>query len=159
MWSKKFRNFFNLTSTYRWDSDIVKKFGSFESRTNSSLLPSVPPLSMNMSILTEEVIQLSRKPNLVFWVASNCCSFSHWEKYVTELQKYLEVKHRKNTFYKWKNTCVLSRLIYLERVGIKVTLMKTPIKSTNSTWALKTLFARITSQKRSIDPSQPKFYQ
>ena len=75
-------SFFNLTMTFRSDSDIVWPYGYFE-----------PTEHMNKDEPTdkEEINYARGKTKLVAWFVSNCESESLREKYVENLQKYVTV--------------------------------------------------------------------
>ena len=73
-----FSGFFNLTMTYRRDSDIFMPYGKIETLSQSETdSPVVVPHKKSMS--------------LVAWFVSNCQSHSKREEYVKELQKYIPV--------------------------------------------------------------------
>ena len=74
---KNYRDMFNLTMTYRYDSDIVIPYGKIANRTS---------LSMPYNQYPPET-----KTSQIVWVVSHCHTLSRREKYIAELQKYIEV--------------------------------------------------------------------
>lgn len=73
---KPFRNFFNWTFTYRFDSDIP---------------PRIQLTATNVTSEESVIDHASNKTGLVVWLVSNCNTFSHRERYVKELRKYIPV--------------------------------------------------------------------
>ena len=73
---QNYANFFNLTMTYRRDSDIINLFGSMRYRIEYG------------SVLTAAAFN---KTKLVAWFVRNCKSSSKREAYVRKLQKYIAV--------------------------------------------------------------------
>ena len=74
------RGIFNLTMTYRLDSDIPIPYGRVENVSSHSKLGT--SMSANVAI---------GKSKLAAWVASNCKTTSRREVYVAELRKYIPV--------------------------------------------------------------------
>lgn len=87
-WGKLPRHFFNLTATYRLDSDFVGlAFGGFQFEPKEKL-----------TIQQEAVdwtnyygINITSKTKIAAWFASNCKTSINREGYVRELQKYIPV--------------------------------------------------------------------
>jgi len=75
----RFSDFFNLTMTYRRDSDVFAPYGSFR--------PSEPA---SVESILNRVRELPKK-KLVAWVVSHCNTNSKREEYVRELQKHIPV--------------------------------------------------------------------
>ena len=75
----KFDNFFNLTMTYRLDSDIPFLYGSKHKRRPSN----------NYEPFILKTLKTKTKP--VVWVVSHCQTDSKREEYVKELSKHIEV--------------------------------------------------------------------
>ena len=75
----RFSGFFNMTMTYRRDSDVFVPYGSFR--------PSEPA---SVESILNRVRELPKK-KLVAWVVSNCETNSRREEYVRELQKHIPV--------------------------------------------------------------------
>lgn len=71
---------FNLTATYRYDSDIVVPYGKIAIR-DSPLNDSDPQLK----------VELRYKSKPIAWFVSNCQTKSHREDYVKELTKFIKV--------------------------------------------------------------------
>lgn len=70
-------NAFNLTATYRWDSDIPRPYGYF--------MKHKPPLP-------RKPVDLPRtKTKKIAWFVSNCNPSSERERYAAELAKYIDV--------------------------------------------------------------------
>jgi len=83
-------NFFNLTMTYRMDSDIVTPYGWFERIEN-------PVEGIKVSFLNEqknkspEPWSFEHKTRMVAWAVSHLNRPSGRDEYVKELQKYIPV--------------------------------------------------------------------
>ena len=77
-----FNDFFNLTMTYRADSDFHWPYGSIE-----------PPLMANFkkSNQLKEINYAQGKTKLVAWFVSHCQTPSYREMYVKTLKKYIDV--------------------------------------------------------------------
>ncbi|XP_043223078.1 alpha-(1,3)-fucosyltransferase C-like [Amphibalanus amphitrite] len=75
--SSKYKSAFNLTLTYRRDSDFPYLYGAMEP------VPSPPPTSTRN--------YAAGKTKLVAWFVSHCSSMSNRGKYVKLLQKYIPV--------------------------------------------------------------------
>jgi len=71
---RPFNGFFNLTMTYRRDSDIFLPYGMTEKGKSKA-----------------DVTPVKKQRKLVAWFVSNCQSHSKREDYVKELQKYIPV--------------------------------------------------------------------
>lgn len=92
-------DFFNLTMTYRLDSDIPWTYFSIIDKWSDDVIaPSTNPFWDEVHGLEEasnsedEIKELVRsKTGAVAWVASNCNSDSGREEYVNSLQKYINV--------------------------------------------------------------------
>ena len=78
-------NFFNMTITYRKDSDIQWPYGLIETH-----LPTKNTSSQSNGGSTVKNYAHG-KTKLVAWFVSNCNSHSMREKYVENLKKYIEV--------------------------------------------------------------------
>lgn len=72
-----FNSFFNLTMSYRQDSDIFMPYGRIEKGSSETD--------------TRVVTPVNKQRKLVAWFVSNCQSHSKREEYVKELQKYIPV--------------------------------------------------------------------
>ena len=72
---------FNLTMTYRWDSDIVLPYGWFH-----------PETKMSDDAFANEWMNHARgKTKLIAWFVSNCLAISGRSEYVKRLQKFVTV--------------------------------------------------------------------
>ncbi|XP_067002550.2 alpha-(1,3)-fucosyltransferase C [Anabrus simplex] len=90
-----YKDYFNWTLTYRFDSDIWRPYGWLASRpmpineypstTNFQLIQ--PQYDSNENIL----IQISQKKHLVAWFVSRCNVASQRSKYVEKLAKYIPI--------------------------------------------------------------------
>lgn len=93
------RDFFNLTMTYRLDSDIPwTYFSVIDKWSDEVVAPSLDPFWDKVrapeegSEAEKDIKELIEgKTGAVAWVASNCNSDSGREEYVAELQKYIQV--------------------------------------------------------------------
>ncbi|XP_037774936.1 LOW QUALITY PROTEIN: alpha-(1,3)-fucosyltransferase C-like [Penaeus monodon] len=103
------RDFFNWTFTYNRDSDLFMPYGVFtplqaeehdlsaDLRMNKSstiFLKYMQDLNNNVSLeddLQHDWSSFLRRPKIVAWMVSNCFTWSGREKYVQELQKYVQV--------------------------------------------------------------------
>lgn len=72
-----YRNFYNWTMTYRFDSDIPRRHGVVEKQKTRYKLPSLD--------------YIRNKTKMIAWVVSNCHSKNRREKLVREIQKYIPV--------------------------------------------------------------------
>ena len=73
----KYYDMFNLTMTYRYDSDIVIPYGKVVNRTNESEpYNEYPP---------------ETKTSQIVWVVSHCNSLGRREMYIDELKKHINV--------------------------------------------------------------------
>ncbi|XP_023343120.1 alpha-(1,3)-fucosyltransferase C [Eurytemora carolleeae] len=85
--SEEFQSFFNLTMTYRRDSDIFSPYGEMTSiRTDSR--DNISGGKMDKKELNFKTID-DRK--LVAWVVSHCQTDSQREEYVKELKKWIPI--------------------------------------------------------------------
>ncbi|XP_070499670.1 alpha-(1,3)-fucosyltransferase C-like [Chironomus tepperi] len=91
----RFQNFFNLTMTYRFDSDIHWHYGSFFDKQTNEL---VAPLKMpNWKIpendfYDQELMKVFKnKKQKIAWFASNCNSNSKREILVSKIQEHIQV--------------------------------------------------------------------
>ena len=107
----RFKDFFNLTMTYRLDSDLVRPYGWFSLLQNTSkplrkpnkiqdsskakIIHPIQEISwLTPTAPSEEVrtaVKLLEKPKLVAWMASNCATHSDREDYVEQLKKHIKV--------------------------------------------------------------------
>ncbi|KAI1710917.1 glycosyltransferase family 10 (fucosyltransferase) c-term domain-containing protein [Ditylenchus destructor] len=78
-------NFFNVTMTYRTDSDIFVPYGSFQSI--------VPGVTQPEEIWTKEQVheKVMRKTELAVQFVSNCHTPSHRENFTELLQNYMNI--------------------------------------------------------------------
>jgi alpha-1,3-fucosyltransferase len=101
-------NFFNLTMTYRWDSDIPRPYGWFQDKAYRGVYPP-PPESITwkefneidiINIVQQEgaavaaghrLAQLANRPKKVAWLVSNCRTDSERELFVRRLKKYIDI--------------------------------------------------------------------
>ncbi|XP_046451560.1 alpha-(1,3)-fucosyltransferase C-like [Daphnia pulex] len=81
-------NVFNWTMTFRMDSDIYTPYPVVETTPGSALELQIWNTTFNRNKLKHNV---RRKKKLLAWFVSNCFTTSGREKYVLELQKYVEV--------------------------------------------------------------------
>ena len=95
-------NFFNLTMTYRWDSDIPRPYGWFQDKNKKNSGAQVcyrPPRgpewkqrpSKNDQVHHPRLQKLANRPKKVAWLVSNCQTDSERELFVKRLQQYIEV--------------------------------------------------------------------
>ncbi|CAG7821812.1 unnamed protein product [Allacma fusca] len=75
-----FNNFFNLTMTYRTDSDIYVPYQRLVKITETELQNETPNRKL-----------LQKKSKMVAWIVSNCETQSKRELLVKELKKYIQV--------------------------------------------------------------------
>ena len=107
----RLKDFFNLTMTYRLDSDLVRPYGWFSMLQNTSkplrklnkiqdsskakIIHPIQEISwLTPTAPSEEVrraVKLLEKPKLVAWMASNCGTHSDREDYVEQLKKHIKV--------------------------------------------------------------------
>ncbi|ELU10771.1 hypothetical protein CAPTEDRAFT_75574, partial [Capitella teleta] len=76
-----YNGFFNLTSTYAWDSDIP-----FNKHRNF-----VVNQTLNRLLVGTDFAKRKRKDVMVAWFSSRCYTQSNRGAYVKELQKYIQV--------------------------------------------------------------------
>lgn len=88
-------DFYNLSMTYRMDSDILWTYGYFiDKETKMRVLPSEypnwrsPPNSYNDSNLWNS---WAYKTKMAVWFVSRCDTLSRREKLVAEIQKFMQV--------------------------------------------------------------------
>ena len=86
----KYRNYFNWTMSYRWDSDVPLLYGRIRP------LPSAPADESEVEILIRETHKWTtnyaqNKNKTVAWMASHCETNGLREKYVQELSKFIDV--------------------------------------------------------------------
>ena len=74
------KDYFNLTMSYRSDSDIPFKYFTMNKRDKAVPIPSL-----------DCILKTFPKPKLVAWFVSHCETNSKRELYVNELQKYIGV--------------------------------------------------------------------
>ncbi|XP_034935390.1 alpha-(1,3)-fucosyltransferase C-like [Chelonus insularis] len=97
-----FENYFNLTMTYRLDSDIVWPYSLIREKATGEILWPLHQTTVGKTssatgntmkaIPSSNVTQLIRKKKkTAVWFVSNCNSMSGREKYVDELEKYIDV--------------------------------------------------------------------
>ncbi|XP_077284919.1 alpha-(1,3)-fucosyltransferase C-like [Arctopsyche grandis] len=86
---------FNLTMTYRLDSDIPLVYFYVYDFDGNAVAPSQDPDWINpneIEVNTTEFISIfKKKSKTVTWFSSNCLSKSHREKRIKELQKHIKV--------------------------------------------------------------------
>ena len=78
----KLSGIFNLTMTYRLDSDIAIPYGGYQLRRK--VMP-------HMQFVATAVTKIKRKDRLVAWFVSHCPTGGVRERYVKMLQKYIPV--------------------------------------------------------------------
>lgn len=88
------RNFFNMTFTYRLDSDIAwPYFGVYDAETEELVAPSFNPQWISTMVLKGSKVQqdidalIASKTHTAAWLVSNCHSVSGREEYVKKLQE------------------------------------------------------------------------
>ncbi|XP_017881592.1 alpha-(1,3)-fucosyltransferase C-like [Ceratina calcarata] len=93
-----YEDYFNLTMTYRLDSDITWNYGIVRDANNERIVaPSKNPVwnAFNNQLGEHEKVEESknirRKTKPIVWFVSNCMAESGREKYVNELAKYMQV--------------------------------------------------------------------
>nr|CAD2194548.1 unnamed protein product [Meloidogyne enterolobii] len=83
-------NFFNITMTYRSDSDVIVPYDMFESYTFEDLGDC--KVSLDDIWLEDEIdSKINKKEKLTLQFVSNCNTNSKREKYIEELKKYTEI--------------------------------------------------------------------
>ena len=107
----RFKSFFNLTMTYRRDSDLVRPYGwisplqtppnslqqptEFQRSENLKRNPPTPEVSWLTPTSPSQELQRAlgrlKKPKLVAWIASNCDTHSDREDFVEQLKKHIKV--------------------------------------------------------------------
>ncbi|XP_014468184.1 PREDICTED: alpha-(1,3)-fucosyltransferase C-like isoform X2 [Dinoponera quadriceps] len=93
---KYYENYFNLTMTYRLDSDILWSYDNIEdAKTGDLLAPAENPdwgVYQNGEAVDETILDVVRgKSKPVIWFVSNCNAKSGRLKYVEELEKHIGV--------------------------------------------------------------------
>ena len=73
---KRLRNYFNMTISYRYNSDVLVKYFDFI------------PLNTEDTTFT---LPSHRNRKTAVWVVSHCKTPSHREQFVNELQKYINI--------------------------------------------------------------------
>ncbi|KAF7635381.1 Glyco_tran_10_N domain-containing protein [Meloidogyne graminicola] len=83
-------DFFNITMTYRSDSDVLLPYDMFESYSEEDLKNG---FISSEDVWTEEEIdrKIGNKTSLTLQFVSNCNTHSRREKYIEELKKYTEI--------------------------------------------------------------------
>jgi alpha-1,3-fucosyltransferase len=91
-----FRNYFNLTMTYRRDSDVVNSYGRIQCNTESS--PSCLDFPLVNGTAVQETlsaipfqIDLTMKTKTVAWFVSNCETDSRRESLAGNLSRFIPV--------------------------------------------------------------------
>ena len=85
-WKKIPRDFFNLTGTYRLDSDLFgNMFYGFKFEPKKSIHP------RNDDLTNYYGINITAKTKLVSWFVSNCRTSINREGYVSELRRHIPV--------------------------------------------------------------------
>jgi hypothetical protein len=87
-WGKLPRHFFNLTATYRLDSDLVETtYGGFQFVPKEKLI-----VQQKADDWTNYYgINITSKTKIAAWFVSNCKTLVNREGYVRELRKYISV--------------------------------------------------------------------
>ena len=83
---QEWQGFFNLTMTYRLDSDVTVRYGRTEPFANRG-----NDINGEMHIHNKHDRYRNDSRKLVAWFVSNCNTHSKREDYVKELQKYIPV--------------------------------------------------------------------
>ncbi len=88
---------FNLTVTFKQDSDFVVDYRNFPDWGSLAYTPNYAHLFTSPAISYEKIMQffinvkpIKNKP-FIFWLVSNCLTPSRREDYVNELTKYVQV--------------------------------------------------------------------
>ncbi|KAL7040042.1 hypothetical protein ACKWTF_000237 [Chironomus riparius] len=91
----RYKNFYNLTMTYRFDSDIPWFYGRIVEKSTSEIIaPSMNPTwkEPESNFYDPEMHKIVlRKKTAMAWFASNCKSASKREDLVNKLQKFIDV--------------------------------------------------------------------
>ncbi|KAI8440862.1 hypothetical protein MSG28_009171, partial [Choristoneura fumiferana] len=77
-----FENFFNLTATYKLNSDIVFAYLLIKNTAGEEVGPRI---DMTWEKLNDDPVTVNNKSETVVWMASNCHTKSKREKYVQKL--------------------------------------------------------------------------
>ena len=90
--AEKYHHCFNITFTYRRDSDVYYPYGEMVDKTEELMknTTSSAPATTNMTNEAKAKERFLKKKN-VLWVASNCHTTSARENYVKELKKHIDV--------------------------------------------------------------------
>ena len=122
----RFKSFFNLTMTYRRDSDLVRPYGwisplrnppnslqqptEFHPSENLKRNPPTPKVSWLTPTSPSQELQRAlgrlKKPKLVAWIASNCDTHSDREDFVEQLRKHIKVVFQQFHFFPHQGGCV-----------------------------------------------------
>ncbi|XP_070495208.1 alpha-(1,3)-fucosyltransferase C-like [Chironomus tepperi] len=90
-----YKNFYNLSMTYRLDSDIRFDYGKvIDIKTNEIIAPAVNPKwkTPDDNFYDDRIIDmLNNKKKPVAWFVSNCYTKSNRNKLVAEIQKHIDV--------------------------------------------------------------------
>lgn len=88
-------SFYNLTMTYRLDSDILFPYGYIKEKSSNNIIaPNLKPnwMAPNKNYSNESLLnKIKGKTKSAAWFVSNCNTFSARENLVLEIQKFMNV--------------------------------------------------------------------
>ena len=89
---------FDLTMTYRLDSEVILNYGNFVNKTSKKIIKPNSFLHYNerqfisSSLREHGLNELLERPKDIAWIVSHCDTASKRENYVKEMQKYHGLK-------------------------------------------------------------------
>ena len=101
--AEKYLHRFNITFTYRRDSDVYYPYGEMVDKTEEEMMmknvtstttnvtTEATTLNVNTTNDAERKAQFLRKRKNILWVASNCQTNSARENYIRQLKKHIDV--------------------------------------------------------------------
>jgi alpha-1,3-fucosyltransferase len=145
--TKPLGHFFNWTLTYRWDSDMVMRYGYVRPTGNVPLHLSDDQMKELLS--NQKVNYATTKTKMAAWMVSNCGSHSSRNEMVNIIKKYIQVD-----VYGACGTMSCPKEVGVDNSSEDCRDMVG--KTTNFTWPSKIRYVAITSAK-SNEPVHPKY--
>ena len=85
----QFQNVFDLTITYRHNSDVFYKYGALVNKTTKEKIKPNEFLEYkHQAVNLTEVTELSKRQKDIAWVVSHCQTPSHREQYVEKMRQH-----------------------------------------------------------------------